>query len=204
MSNLLIINGNPKGKSFCRALAESYAEGAREAGGEVELIHIADMDFDPNLKEGYDEVQELEEDLLSLRRSVEGASHMVIVTPTWWGSVPAVLKGLFDRLLLPGVAFSFDPGKVFPNKLLDGRTARLIVTANAPVWFHRFVSGDPVVRVLKPLVLGFCGVRVTDVSRFGPVKGAPEKLRTRWLHRVRHDGAVDARKKSGSRTRRVA
>ena len=200
MVKTLIINGNPKRDSFCKALAQSYAAGATDAGAEIEIMHIGDMEFDPNLKEGYDTLPPLEPDLERADAAIRRAEHIVVITPTWWGGLPAQLKGLFDRILLPGVAFSFDAGKIFPRKLLAGRTARLIVTANAPVWYHRFVSGDPVVKVVKGLILAFCGVAVTGIARFGPVKGAADSVRAMWLRTARDAGFRDV-KRAGSRRR---
>lgn len=189
MLKTLIINGNPKRRSFCRALAQSYADGATDAGADVQVVHIGDLVFDPNLKEGYDEPAPLEPDLVAVTEAIWGAEHIVVITPTWWGGMPAQLKGLFDRILLPGVAFAFESGKAFPRRLLAGRTARLIVTANAPVWYHRWVSGDPVVKVLGRLILAFCGVAVRAVSRFGPVKGSADSVRATWLRAV-HAAAI--------------
>lgn len=206
MRKTLIINGNPKRESFCKALAQSYAEGATEAGADVRLVHIGDIAFDPNLKEGYDELAPLEPDLGAVTEAMQAAEHIVVITPTWWGSVPAQLKGLFDRILLPGVAFAFEPGKTFPRRLLGGRTARLIVTTNAPIWYHRWVSGDPVVKVLGRLILAFCGVAVTAVSRFGPVQGSAESTRAKWLRTVRAAAIrdVDGPGKRRRATRRTA
>ncbi|MCG8478688.1 MAG: NAD(P)H-dependent oxidoreductase [Spirochaetales bacterium] len=199
MLKTLIINGNPKGESFCKALAESYAAGAVGAGADVEVMHIGDMVFDPNLKEGYDTLPPMETDLKKVDEAIREAEHIVVISPTWWGAVPAQLKGLFDRILLPGVAFTFDPGKSVPRKLLAGRTARVIVTADAPIWYHRFVSGDPVVKVVKGLVLEFCGVAVTGVSRFGPIKGSADSVRVKWLGVVHVAGARDVTRSGAKR-----
>ncbi len=205
MVKTVIINGNPKSNSFCKAVANSYADGAAGAGADVEIMHIGDMKFDPNLKEGYDEIPPLEADLKRADEAIGDADHIVIISPTWWGTVPAKLKGLFDRILLPGVAFAFDSGTPFPRRLLAGKTARIIVTTDAPVWYHRFVSGDPVVKTVKGLTLEFCGVAVTGVSRFGPIKRSTDSLRATWLRAVRDTGARDAArlraKRRGSRRR---
>jgi putative NADPH-quinone reductase len=40
----------------------------------------------------------------------------VFVYPTWWSSLPAVLKGWLERVMVPGVAFVFNAdGKVRPG-----------------------------------------------------------------------------------------
>jgi len=33
----------------------------------------------------------------------------VLVYPTWWFNIPAILKGFFDRCFIPGVGFRYDP-----------------------------------------------------------------------------------------------
>ena len=83
---ILVILGHPDGASFCGALAEAYAKGAREAGAEVDLLRLGDLDFDPVLRKGYREVQLLEPDLLEAQERVTWAQHLVFVYPTWWGA----------------------------------------------------------------------------------------------------------------------
>jgi putative NADPH-quinone reductase len=40
---------------------------------------------------------------------IQECSTIVFVYPTWWSSMPAILKGWIDRTILPGIAFSVDP-----------------------------------------------------------------------------------------------
>jgi putative NADPH-quinone reductase len=42
-------------------------------------------------------------------RLIQECSTIVFVYPTWWSSMPAILKGWIDRTMLPGIAFSVDP-----------------------------------------------------------------------------------------------
>ena len=42
-------------------------------------------------------------------RLIQECSTIVFVYPTWWSSMPAILKGWVDRTMLPGIAFSVDP-----------------------------------------------------------------------------------------------
>ncbi|TNI09910.1 NAD(P)H-dependent oxidoreductase, partial [Aeromonas salmonicida] len=104
---LLVINGNPKPDSFCHALAREYARSAEEAGAEVTLLHVGELAFEPDLRHGYDLMPPLEPDLLALQQSLSAAHHLVIVSPLWWGNMPARLKGLLDRTLLSGFAFQY-------------------------------------------------------------------------------------------------
>ena len=53
------------------------------------------------------------------------SNYLVIVAPYWWGSVPAMLKGWFDRVLVCGV--TWDYGKFFKTGMMKGRKAILVV-----------------------------------------------------------------------------
>lgn len=57
--------------------------------------------------------------------------------------MPARLKGLLDRTLLSGFAFQYVKGKAQPLRLLAGKTARLLLTMDSPVWYYRWWLGDP-------------------------------------------------------------
>lgn len=183
MKRTLILNANPKPESLCRAMAERYAAKARERH-EVRVLHISELAFDPNLAVGYDDEQPLEPDLQAFQEHLRWAQHLVIVTPVWWGSIPAQLKGLFDRALLPGFAFRYHPGKMIPEKLLPGRTAEILVTLDTPPFWYRWVQGRPIHMQLQRTILGFVGIRNRRTRYFGPVIGSSEKQRTRWLAAV--------------------
>ncbi|AUN97083.1 flavodoxin family protein [Bacteriovorax stolpii] len=171
----LIILGHPDKKSLCAALADNYEKGAREKGGEVERINISDLNFNPNLKNGYRVVQNLEPDLIEAQKKVKWATHIVIVFPVWWGGVPALLKGFLDRAFLPGFAFKYRENSHNWDKLLSGKSARLIVTSDAPVWWLYLTYFHPAVNMMKKAVLEFCGVSPVEVMSFGSIKDASEK-----------------------------
>ena len=60
-------------------------------------MRLGDLRFDPVLREGYQQVQALEPDLLQAQANILWAEHLVLVYPIWWGGIPALLKGFFDR-----------------------------------------------------------------------------------------------------------
>ncbi len=184
MAQILILNGNPKQNSFCKILAESYAKSAVDNGGDVKIVHISELDFDINLKEGYDKEQVLEKDLFTLQNDIKEASHIVIVSPLWWGNMPAKLKGLFDRAFLPGYAFKYESGNATPKPLLTGKTASIIVTMDTPVWYFRWVLGDPIIKTLKKPILELCGIKVKNISRFGPVITSTDVMRNKWVNSI--------------------
>jgi len=184
MKNILIINGHPHKNSINFALAEAYYKGAQEAGAKVSLIHIADLAFNPNLQFGYRQRMELEPDLLLSLERIKAADHLVWVHPVWWGGMPAIMKGFIDRLFLPGIAFSYRENSVWWDKLLKGKTARIITTLDQPSWYYRLFFGRPSVNQLKKSVLQFCGVNPVKVSYVAIVKKSTEKQRMHWLNKA--------------------
>lgn len=178
---ILVILGHPASNSFCGALAERYAQSAVRAGHEVRQLFLGAMDFDPVLREGYQQVQPLEADLRSAQADIVWAEHLTLVYPIWWGGIPALLKGFFDRVFLPGFAFKYREGKAFPDKLLHGRSAHLLVTMDTPPWYYRWVYRMPGLHQVRKTTLAFCGIEPQRTLTFGPILGSSADQRETWL-----------------------
>lgn len=188
MKKILIINGHPNAESFNFGIAESYKKGAIDSGAIVETITIADLNFNPNLKFGYQKRTDLEPDLLESWEKIKRADHLVWIHPVWWGGLPALTKGFIDRLFLPGMAFQYRENSVWWDKLLKGKTAHIITTLDQPSWYYRLFFGRPSVNQLKKSTLEFCGIKPVKVSYVGIVKGSTEEQRKKWLEKVYNFG----------------
>lgn len=181
---ILMILGTPKSTGFCHALFDAYAQGARSKGHVVRQLKLGELSFDPVLRDGYEHSQPLEPDLLEAQRQMHWAEHLVFVYPIWWGAMPALLKGFFDRTFLPGFAFKYRQGSQLWDKLLTGRTADLLVTLDTPPWYFRWVYGAPGHRQMTRTILGFCGVKTRRLSQFAPIRPSSEAQRQRWLRQA--------------------
>lgn len=179
-----MILGQPNNDSFCGALAARYADGARSSGAEVETLRLADLEFDPILRLGYNEIQELEPDLVRAQDLISWAEHLVIVYPVWWGTMPALLKGFFDRAFLPGFAFKYRENSPLWDKLLKGRSASIIVSSDAPVWYNFLINGNPSQKALKRTILEFCGFKPVRVTSIGSVKTLDSAKIAGWLEKA--------------------
>jgi NAD(P)H dehydrogenase (quinone) len=184
MKKILIINGHPNPESFNFAIADSYQKGAIASGAQIETITITDLNFNPNLKFGYQKRTELEPDLLESWEKIQKADHLVWIHPVWWGGLPAITKGFIDRLFLPGMAFQYRENSVWWDKFLKGKTAHIITTLDQPGWYYRLFFGRPSVNQLKKSTLEFCGVKPVKVSYIGIIKGSDDSQRKKWLDKV--------------------
>ena len=184
MKKILIINGHPDKESFCFALAESYHKGALKAAANVKLVHLIDLKFNPILTYGYRKMSELEPDLVQIQQDILWADHLVFVYPNWWATMPALLKGFLDRVILPDFAFKYHKDDPYWDKLLKGKTARLIVTMNTPKWYYFLINRNAGHNAMRIGVLEFCGVKPVRITTFSPIQSADEEKRKKWLAKV--------------------
>jgi putative NADPH-quinone reductase len=181
----LLILGHPSPASFNAALADAYAEAAQQAGRELRRLDLHALRFDPILHAAYRGEQALEADLQAAQADILWAEEIVWIYPVWWGGLPALLKGFLDRVLLPGFAYKFHPGHLRWDRLLKGRTTRIIVTQDTPAWYDRLAYGRPAWRQMKHTVLAFCGLKLLSSTLYAPVVSSTPAHRERWLADVR-------------------
>lgn len=181
---ILIVNGHPNVSSFCGGIANQYAEAAKAAGHSVEVIHLGEMHFEPSLKAAYKQSQPLEPDLERAWNLMKDSQHLVFVFPIWWGGMPALLKGFFDRILLPGKAFKYRPGTNQCDGLLVGRIAEVFTTMDTPPWYYRWVQFEPAHRQIRHMILEFCGIKPVRITALGAIRGADEQKKRMWLAQV--------------------
>lgn len=185
---IFILLGHPDKETLSGYLADSYQKSAHSAGHEIRRTNVGEIKFDPILHKGYKEIQELEPDLIKAQEDFKWADHIVILYPNWWCTMPAILKGFFDRMFLPGFAFRFskeNPGDWTP--LLKGKSARIIITAGSNPIRIRFEFGD-FTNELARGILGFAGFNPVEISAFGPTDSASEEKKQFWHSKVENFG----------------
>ena len=186
---ILVILGHPDADSFCGALANAYVRGTKATGADVSILKLGDLDFDPVLWKGYNRIQELEPDLKESQELIKWSNHIVFVYPNWWGTMPALLKGFFDRVFLPGFAVKYRENSEFWDKLLSGRTAHLIVTMDTPPWYYRWIYHRPGHNEMKRTILGFCGIKVVKITELAIIRSSLPEKRDKWISMVERLGS---------------
>ncbi|MDR6866854.1 putative NADPH-quinone reductase [Microbacterium resistens] len=185
MASALILDGHPDGRSLTAAIARRYADGH----GDARVLALRDLDFDPHLRFGYRERMTLEPDLVDAKRALHEASRIIVTTPLWWGSVPAVLKGFFDRALLPQQEYRYTRLGL-PEGLLGARRGRLLLLADTP-WFFAPITGIPARTQIGRNTMRLCGVRSFRVHQMLGVRDASPSRIAGWLDRAERLGAAD-------------
>jgi putative NADPH-quinone reductase len=185
MTTALIIDGHPDARSLTAELARRYAAGH----GNARVLALRDLDFDPHLRFGYRERMLLEPDLSDAKEALHDADTVVVATPLWWGSVPAVLKGFFDRALLPQQEYRYTKLGL-PEGLLTARRGRLLLLADTP-WYAVPFTGLPAQTQVARNTLRLCGIRSVRTHRMRGVKDAGPGRISSWLDRAERLGSRD-------------
>lgn len=195
MKKILVILGHPRKDSYCGALAHSYSAGAKQAGAKVTYVKLADLKF--NATHPHDHRSgALEADLKRMQTLISESDQITVIYPTWWGSAPALLKGFFDRVFTSGFAFKYRSDGLGWNKLLKGRSARIITTTGGPWVLNHIVYRAPGIKMLKWATFWFSGIWPVKVTEFNSLntRWSNERKRKKYLNKIEQIGARDARR----------
>jgi putative NADPH-quinone reductase len=181
---IYILLAHPDSQSFNGALADAYQKACLQKGIEVRRQNLGEMHFDPILWKGYKDIQALEPDLEEAQRNILWCEKWVIFYPVWWGSVPALLKGFFDRALHPGFAFTYHEHDPMWDKLLKGRSAHVISTCDSPWWWIWIMYRSSDKHMMRNATLGFCGFKPVKFTQFGRLKHLTEAERIKHINQM--------------------
>ncbi len=185
MTRVVVINGHPdvNPKRFCDAISKAYAHSAEVGGHQVVRIDVAKLDF-PLLRTQQDfERGSVVKDIQSAQTAIRNAQHIVIVYPLWLGTMPAILKGFFEQAFRPRFAFRY-VDKGLPEKLLTGRSVRIIITMGMPAMAYRWLFFSHSLRSLERNILKFAGLGPIRSTLFGGVETVSNEKREQWLQQV--------------------
>lgn len=158
---VLYLYAHPLPDSFHAAIHAAAREGLAEAGHEVDVCDLYAEGFNPVLSPGERrEYHDLAKNRLPVARYVERlerAEALVLSYPTWCFGLPAILKGWFDRVLIPGVSFTLGTDGIARPALTNIRRIAGISTYGRPRW-NAILMRDPprsaVTRYLRMLTGG--------------------------------------------------
>lgn len=192
MKKIIVINGHPDPESYNAVLAQSYIKSALDSGSEVRYIAIGTLDFNPNLQYGYRQRMELEPDLLQALEDLQWSDHQVWIHPLWWLGMPAIMKGFFDRLFLPGLTFKVIKG-TSTTGLFHAKTARIITTAgDLSIEVYEEVYRSSGLVQLQKGILEYCGVSEINSTFIGPLYELEPEGTEIWIEKIKEIAVSDS------------
>ena len=203
--NALVVHAHPEPRSFCSALKDTAVEQLSAAGCEVTLSDLYAQGFRPDLsaedftsRENGAFLRPMEEQAHGVTtgtlapevaREVErlrSANLVVFTAPMWWFSVPAMLKGWFDRVLVNGYAYG--TVKAWTGPLTDKRALLAMTCSYEQAGFRAGGSIgelEPLLRPIQQGTLAYCGFRVLEPFMAYAADGVDDDARASMLDAFR-------------------
>ena len=180
-----VVLAHPDAGSFNHAIARAAVETLRRNGHDVTFHDLYEEEFPPVLPaEEIPRGAALPGIIDRHCAEIAEADGIIIVHPNWWGQPPAILKGWIDRVLRPGVAYTFAEGDSGDGQLIGLLKAREVVvfnTSNTPVEREATLYGDPLETLWKNNMFVSCGAKNFFRKMFGIIITSSLEQRTAWL-----------------------
>lgn len=192
---MIIVYAHYKRNGHCAAALETVISHMEKGGIDYQIIDLYTSGFNPvanfDTIDTYDEYAwSSDPQVKGWQQAIRATDDLIIIYPTWWQNVPAILKGFYDRVFTPGVAFKYTPNGI-PQGLLLGKRALIITTTGNQSWHARWVKGFRSIKVSTADTLEFCGVKTSYVlvpecrkpkqESLSRVRQAVDKKLSKWL-----------------------
>jgi putative NADPH-quinone reductase len=188
---VLVIHAHPDSESFSHAILAATLDGLARAGHDATVIDLYALDYPGGLSRDEWRAYETNSPVLdplvaehvALVRSADG---LVFVYPTWWSSVPAILKSWLERTMVMGLAFTLDertrriqPGLGHLRHLVG------ISTYGSPRWYVKLINDNGRRTITRTLRLSTGGKARTTWLPLYTLDGRTPDSRRAFLDRVR-------------------
>ena len=172
----VVVDGLATGGHSVRSV-DLYADGFNPVIGPDE--HRSYMVFD----------REKDPDVANYISMVQESDVLVFVYPTWWGTLPAMLKGWFERVLVPGVGFTINNHNKIRPGLLHVKRIVGVTTYGSSRWYVRLIT-DGGRRTLHRSLRAATGLRTRPKwFAFYGIDGASNSGRLKFLSALERDAA---------------
>lgn len=187
---ILVVYSHPVPESFGAAVRNTVVTALAKQGHEVRLLDLYQMNFDPVMRAGerrtYNDGAPTDPSLSAHIDALRWADGLVFVYPTWWYSLPAMLKGWFERVWAVDVAFENNPtgGRIIP--LMRNIRFLGVVTTCGASWMVSHLMGQPgrkiILRGMRPLCAP--ATRTMFLAHYNMDTSTPQS-RASYLEKVR-------------------
>jgi NAD(P)H dehydrogenase (quinone) len=186
-----VVHCHPLAESYNHALFETIVTSLEGNGHEVMATDLYREGFDPTMspaeRRGYYQMPYDDAAVSSYTAALRRVDAIIFCFPHWWFSMPAMLRGYFDRVWVPGIAFQHDlkGGRITPllNRI---RIFGVVTTYGSSWWITRIMAGDPGRKVLMRALKPMCGrgVRSFYLAHYDMDRSTPSS-RQAFIERVR-------------------
>lgn len=187
MKRVFILFAHPCEESFSAALHRTVTGTLAAKGWQVDDCDLYAEGFNPVLspaeRRGYHDVATNQRPVQAYVDRLLAAQALILVFPVWSYGYPAILKGFFDRVFLPGVSFHMENGKVGPG--LQNIQKLAAVTTYGGTWLRTILAGDPPRKVITRSLRFVSQTGPTKFYALHDMNNATQTQRAAFLSKVR-------------------
>lgn len=184
----LIVYAHPWDGSYNHALLTAVQRGLDRGGVQHETIDLNKIGFSPVLSEQdlamYSKGGASDARVGEFQAKIRQAEFFFVIFPVWWGAMPAILKGFFDKVLLKGWAYEATSLGMLKPQIHNIRQAVVISTMNAPSIYYNVFMGQQIKHGLINGMLKTCGLNRVKWFELARVAHVSRARRERWLRQV--------------------
>lgn len=172
----LIFYAHPDTQGHCSTILARTEKVLAQKGIEYEKFDLYKTGYDPVLHENEHFTagnRDISPGNVSIQEKISASEKMIFIYPLWWATMPAVLKGFFDKVLTPRFAYRYEG--MIPRKLLKEKRALVFITSGSPLWYL-WLTGNRPKKLIKKDILGFCGIKAKIVQIGSCRKWKEEKI----------------------------
>lgn len=184
--NVLIIYAHPWTGSFNHAILEAVQKGLSNAGHESDCIDLVKDGFNPVTSEKelslYSKGESIDPLISQYQNKITNADYLVFIFPNWWGGMPAILKGFFDKVFLKNFAYKKEPAP--GNGLLKTKGAALISTFDAQKIVYQTLFRPHIMKNIAFQMLKTNGVKSVKVFPLCHIQNIGDRKRKAFLKKI--------------------
>jgi len=182
-----IIIAHPWEKSFNYAIASRIQEELESNKIDYELIDLYADNFIPSISrkelEQYKNGRALDPLVTKYQNILKDTNELIIIFPIWWYSMPAMLKGFFDKVMLKDFSYIASP-KGLIGQLTHIKKTTVITTSDAPTWYIKYIKGNSIKGAFKKGILDDIGLKNMKWINFPNIGTSTKSKREEFLKRL--------------------
>lgn len=182
-----IIYAHPYKQSYNHAILENIKNGLNENNEEFELIDLVSDGFDPVMSEedlaGYNKGIVNDELIKLYQKKINSADKLIFIFPIWWGGMPAIMKGFFDKIFLKNFAYKIEKGRVVGLLNFLKRTL-IITTSSRTTSLLQSKWGDPIGTTLVESTFKVVGIDNYEWINFDSISKSSNEERIYFLDEI--------------------
>ena len=180
-----VIFAHPYNKSFNKAILNNAVEKLDEMQEKYTIIDLNKDGFNPVMTEEelslYSQGKGIDPLVLKYQEILKNTDELILVFPIWWMSIPAILKGFFDKVMTKGFAYESTQNGI-KGLLTNIKTAKMITTATAPKFLLN-ITGFGI--TMKKANLGGIGIKKTKWIHYSLRAKGRDEDRKKFLEKVK-------------------